>query len=58
MVTHRRLVVPIMVRLPVRRRQLVHEVHPDLFVITRPVCRQGGNLRLRIVLVISVVWIL
>lgn len=47
-----------MVGLPVRCRQLVHEVRPDLFVITRSIHRQGGNLGLPIVLVISVMWIL
>ena len=50
-----------MLRLPVGGRQLVHEVHPDLFVTPRPMHRQGRNLRVSIILllvVVSVMWIL
>jgi hypothetical protein len=54
------VVVPIVLRMPIRCRQLVHEVHPNLFVIPRPMHWQGGDLRMSVLLLmmISVMWIL
>jgi len=50
--------VPIVVRLSIRCRQLVHEVHPDLLVTPRPMHRQCSDLTGSIILlVISVMWI-
>ena len=49
-----------MVGLPTRCRQLVHEVHPNLFVSPRSMHWQGRDLRLSIFLLVMVpvMWIL
>ena len=44
--------VAIMLSVPVRCRQLMHEVHPDLFATSRPMQRQGSDLRVSVILLV------
>ena len=40
------------IRVPIRCRQLMHEVHPDLFAAPRPMQRQGRDLGVSIILLV------
>jgi hypothetical protein len=56
--SHLRL-VSVWVGVPVNRRQLLHEVHPDLFATPRSMQRQGRDLRVSVIrLVIRVMQVL